>query len=189
MRKVILAVNVSLDGYLEGPGGAIDWWTPDPEMNVEFTADLRADVDTMLFGRKAYHALNAAFSQQATHPDSPPELVDFATWMLDTPKVVFSRTQSDLLSPDDRLAVADIPDEVAALKQQPGRDLVLFGGSSTVQQFVQNRVVDEYRLKIYPVALGAGQPLFTDLKDRASLELTHTKAYDSGIVTLRYRAT
>ena len=188
MRKVILAVNVSLDGYLEGPGGAIDWWTPDPEMNVEFTADLRADVDTMLFGRKAYHALNAAFSQQATHPDSPPELVDFATWMLDTPKVVFSRTRSDLLSPNDRLAGADIPEEVATLKQQPGKGLVLFGGSSTVQQFVQHRVVDEYRLKVYPVALGAGEPLFTDLKDRAGLALTHTKSYDSGIVTLRYQA-
>jgi dihydrofolate reductase len=189
MRALILAVNVSLDGYLEGPGGAIDWWTPDPQLNIEFTDGLRADVDTMLFGRKAYHALNAAFSQQATHPDSPPELVDFATWMLDTPKVVFSRTQSDLLSPNDRLATADIPDEIAALKQQPGQDLVLFGGSSTVQQFVQHRVVDEYRLKVYPVALGAGQPLFTDLKDRAGLTLTHTKAYDSGVLTLRYQAT
>jgi dihydrofolate reductase len=84
---------------------------------------------------------------------------------------------------------ADIPDEVASLKQQPGKDLVLFGGSSTVQQFVQHRVVDEYRLKVYPVAIGAGQPLFTDLKDRASLTLTHSKVYDSGIVTLRYQAT
>jgi len=79
-------------------------------------------------------------------------------------------------------------DEVATLKQQPGKGLVLFGGSSTVQQFVQHRVVDEYRLKVYPVALGAGEPLFTDLKDRAGLALTHTKAYDSGIVTLHHQA-
>jgi dihydrofolate reductase len=187
MRKVILAVNVSLDGYLEGPAGELDWWTPDPVMNVEFTADLRAAVDTMLTGRKAYHALHEAFSQQASHPDSPPELVDFATWMLSTPKVVFSRTRAELLSPNDQLAEADIPEAIASLKQRPGKDLVLFGGSSTVQQFVQHRLVDEYRLKIYPVALGAGQPLFTDLKDRSNLALTHTKAYDSGILTLRYQ--
>ncbi|MFC4948744.1 dihydrofolate reductase family protein [Pseudonocardia sp. GCM10023141] len=78
-------------------------------------------------------------------------------------------------------------DEVAAVKQQAGRGLVLFGGVEIAQQFVRLGLVDEYWIKVYPVALGTGQPLFTELKDRANLMLTHSRAYPSGIHTLRYR--
>jgi dihydrofolate reductase len=140
----------------------------------------------MIAGRKAYHQLNEAFSAQRNHPDSPPELVDFATWMVETPKIVFSRTLTGLLSPKDRLATADIPTEMKAVKETEGGGLVLFGGIETAQQFVRYGVVDEYWLKVYPVALGNGQPLFTDLLQRADLELMDSKTYESGIVTLRY---
>lgn len=187
MRNVILVANVTLDGCLAGPAGELDWMLPDPEMNTRFTAELRAEVDTVLAGRKAYHALHDAFSQQAAHPDSPAELVDFATWMVETPKIVFSRVGTDLIAPTDRIATADIPDEIAAIKQQDGKGLVLFGGVETVQQFAQHGVIDEYWIKLYPVALGNGQPLFTELKDRARLTLVRSEAHASGIVTLRYR--
>jgi dihydrofolate reductase len=186
MRKVILVSNVTLDGAIAGPAGELDWMLMDHQLNVEFTERLRAEVDTMIAGRRAYHHLNEAFSAQATHPDSPPELVDFATWMVETPKLVFSRTLTTLLSPKDRLATEDIPAEIKAVKETEGKGLVLFGGVQTAQQFVRHNVVDEYWLKVYPVALGNGQPLFTDLPHRAGLKLTESKAYDSGILTLRY---
>lgn len=186
MRKVILVSNVTLDGAIAGPAGELDWMLMDHQLNVEFTEQLRAEVDTMIAGRKAYHQLNEAFSAQAADPNSPPELVDFATWMVETPKLVFSRTLTGLLSPRDRLATQDIPTEMKAVKETEGKGLVLFGGVETVQQFVRHDVVDEYWLKLYPVALGNGQPLFTDLLRRAELDLVDSKTYSSGIVTLRY---
>jgi dihydrofolate reductase len=91
---------------------------------------------------------------------------------------VFSRSLSTV-SASSRLASADIPDEIASLRTQPGKDLVVFGGVSTAQQFVRHRLVDQYWIKVYPIALGIGQPLFTDLDHRASLQLVHNKAYDS----------
>jgi dihydrofolate reductase len=111
--------------------------------------------------------------------------VDFADWMIRTPKVVFSRSQADV-GENARLATADIPEAVAALKAQPGKGMVLFGGVDTVQQFVRHGLVDEYWIKLYPSALGEGRPLFTDLRQRVNLTLLHSRAYDSGIVTLRY---
>jgi dihydrofolate reductase len=159
MRKLILVSNLTLDGAIAGPAGELDRMLMDHQLNVEFTEQLRAEVDTIITGRKTYHQLHEAFSAQLNDPDSPPELVDFATWMVETPKIVFSRTLTGLLSPKDRLATADIPAFMKAVKDSEGQGLVLFGGVETVQQFVRHGLVDEYWLKIHPVALGNGQPL------------------------------
>jgi dihydrofolate reductase len=183
MRSVIAALNLTLDGALSGPHGELDWMLPDPQLNVDFTADLRAVVDTMITGRTAYQQLTAAFTAQRDDPASPRELVDFATWMVETPKLVFSRTLTDLLSPKDRLAAADIPEEIADFKRTDGKDAVIFGGAGTVQQFARHNVIDEYWIKLYPVALGNGRPLFTG---HADLRLISARSYDSGIQVLRY---
>jgi dihydrofolate reductase len=188
MRKVIPVVNTTLDGYMAGQGGELDWMVHDPLVHAEAWMELRDTVDTMLVGRKAHQGFESHFREQATAPDSPADLVEFARWVLDTPKVVFSRTLSVAdLSPSARLAAADIPEEVASLKQQPGKDLVLFGGASTVQSFVRQGLIDEYWIKLHPVAIGAGLPVFADRKGRAGLTLTHSKAHGSGILTLRYQ--
>ena len=92
MRKVILVVNTTVDGYMAGPGGDLDWMVFDPQMNYEAWVDLRFAVDTILIGRKTYQGFESTFREQAADPGSPAELVEFASWMLDTPKVVFSRT-------------------------------------------------------------------------------------------------
>ncbi|TCO54962.1 dihydrofolate reductase family protein [Actinocrispum wychmicini] len=184
MRKVILYVNVTLDGMLAGPHGELDWMLPDPEMNQTLSDELRDRVDTILTGRNFYYGADQSFRAQAADPASPPELVSFANWVVDTPKVVFSTTLTTL--DDGSRVAANIPTEIAALRDKPGKDMVLFGGSSTAQQFIQHSVVDEYWIKLYPVVLGAGQPMFTDLSQRANLELVHSKSHTSGIVTLRY---
>jgi dihydrofolate reductase len=183
MRKVILYVNVTLDGFTAGPQGELDWMLPDPDMNHKLSLELRDRVDTILTGSTFYGAIHHHFSAQATDPASPPELADFATWMVQTPKVVFSRSLTEV--GEDAQLAADLPAAVAELKAKPGKDMVLFGGSSTVQQFVDSGLVDEYWIKLYPVALGQGQPLATRLTD---LELVHAQTHGSGIVTLRYYA-
>src|SRR5947209_1173632 len=183
MRKVIVFVNLTADGYLAGPNGELDWMLsrPDETMNPEFTDAMRERVDTILTGRNFYHGIEANFSAQAADPASPPGLVEFANWMLDTPKVVFSST---LTEARNGVVATDVAKEIAELKSAPGKDMVLFGGVSTVQQFVEHNAVDEYWIKLYPVALGSGQRLFTT---HADLTLIDSRTYESGIITLRYR--
>jgi dihydrofolate reductase len=186
MRKVILFVDTSLDGFMAGPNGELDWMVNDDELDREFTTDLRERADTILTGRIAYQSFETFWPSAATDPSSPAELADFANWMVDTPKVVFSRSLEEVGMKNSRLAEAEIADEVARLKQEPGRELVLFGGASTVQAFVRQRLVDEFWIKVHPVAIGDGLPVFRDLEDRARLRLLKSKAYGSGVLGLRY---
>ncbi|WP_372671737.1 dihydrofolate reductase family protein [Amycolatopsis kentuckyensis] len=181
MRKVIAYVNLTLDGHLAGPAGELDWMTPDPQLNIALSDELRSRVDTILTGRTFHHGIEQNFRAQATDPASPAELVDFATWMISTPQVVFSRSLTEVAAPH-RLA-ADLAGTVAELKALPGKDMVLFGGVSIVQQFVREGLVDEYWTKLYPTAIGAGQPMFTD---RRELMLVESTAWESGFLTLRH---
>ncbi|MEV6639995.1 dihydrofolate reductase family protein [Amycolatopsis sp. NPDC051371] len=183
MRNVIAYVNLTLDGHLAGPAGELDWMLPDPALNIALSDELRSRCDTILTGRNFHHGIEQNFRAQATDPASPAELADFATWMVSTPQVVFSRSLREVAAPH-RIAGPDLATEVAELKSLPGKDMVLFGGVSIVQQFVQAGLVDEYWIKLYPTAIGAGRPLFTDR--RAELRLTESKAWESGILTLRY---
>jgi dihydrofolate reductase len=183
MREVIAYVNLTLDGYLSGPNGELDWMRPDPDMNHALSQELRSTVDTMLEGRVMHEAFEANFRAEAADPASPPGLVDFATWMLTTPKVVFSRTARTYGGPV-RVATGDLAEEVAKLKAEPGGDLVIFGGTSTVREFVRLGLVDQYWLKVYPTAIGAGHALFPR---RTELRLERAESHASGIQVLRYR--
>ncbi|GAB3140886.1 dihydrofolate reductase family protein [Amycolatopsis stemonae] len=183
MRNVILYVNVTLDGHLAGPAGELDWMSADPELNIALSDRMRARCDTILTGRTFHHGIEQNFRAQAAYPASPAELVDFATWMISTPQVVFSRSLGSVAAPH-RVAGPDLAAAVAELKALPGKDMVLFGGVSIVQEFVRAGLVDEYWVKLYPTAIGAGQPLFTDR--RADLRLVESRAWASGILTLRY---
>jgi len=182
MRKVIAYVNLTLDGHLAGPAGELDWMLPDPELNIALSDELRGRVDTILTGRNFHHGIERNFRAQAADPASPAELADFATWMISTPQVVFSRSLTEVAAPH-RLA-GDLAGTVAELKALPGKDMVLFGGVSIVQQFVREGLVDEYWIKLYPTAIGAGQPMFTE--QRRELRLVESRTWESGILTLRY---
>jgi dihydrofolate reductase len=181
MRKVIVYVNLTLDGHLCDPDGGMDWMDLDPTMNSEFADAMRARVDTMLIGRDTYLGFEQHFSASAADPASPAGLAEFSRWMVDTPKVVFSRTLTSV-SPVSRLAT-DVPAEVAALKASDGRDIVAFGGVGLVNSLVEHGLVDEYWIKLAPTAIGAGRPLF---RNRTPLRLLDSKAWPSGTLTLRY---
>jgi dihydrofolate reductase len=183
MRKVVLFVDTSLDGFMGGPDAEMDWMVQDDEVDKEFTTGLRESVDTILTGRVAYQSFEGFWPAAATDPSSPPDLAELATWMLDTPKVVFSTTLDKVEMENTRLATAGIAEEVAKLRQEPGKDMVVFGGASTVQEFIKLGLVDEYRMKVHPVAIGGGLPVF---KDRVGLTLTKSKAYRSGVLGLYY---
>src|ERR1700674_3497206 len=164
MRKVILFMAVSIDGFVGGPKGELDWEVRDEEVSRYLVTDLLSTVDTMLLGRLLYQGFEQAWPAMASNPSSPKDLVDFAHWIEDSPKIVFSKTLKNVAWRNSRLVSVknndDVATEVAKLKLQSGGDMVVFGGARFAQTLVQMGLIDEFRLKLQPVVLGTGLPLF-----------------------------
>lgn len=192
MRKIILFMHMSLDGFIAGPNGELDWATKtDDVMGKYLITDLLNTTDTILVGRVLYQGFEQAWPAMASNPNSPKDLVDFAHWMEDTPKIVFSNTLEKVEWKNSKLIHVkddnDITKEIIRLKQEPGRDMVLFGGAKFAQTLVRLELVDEYRFKLEPVVLGSGKSLFQDVKDKMKLKLVKSKVFDP-VVTLYYKS-
>ena len=186
MRKLILFANTSLDGFMGGTGGDMTWMVDDEEMDHDFTTDIRHRADTILTGRATYQSFEGAWPAMAEDPSLTPEIAKFARWMVETPMVVFSNTRPKLGMANARLATLGIAEEVAKLRAEPGGDMAIFGGASTVAEFVRLGLVDEYWLKVQPVAIGQGLPVFDRLESPVDLRLVWSKIYMSGVVGVRY---
>lgn len=175
-RKVILDLAVTLDGFIEGKNGETDWCIMDDEM--EFN-DFLNQIDTILYGRKSYDL----WGHYQPQNQEESELWDL---IHDKKKYVFSTTRNGI----DRGAIFindNISEVISDLKAQPGKDIWLYGGAGLISTFIDQGLVDEFRLSIHPLALGEGKPLFEDLKERLPLQLMDTNVFSSGVVQLIYR--
>jgi dihydrofolate reductase len=191
MRKIILFMHMSLDGIVAGPNGELDWANmADESVGRYLIADLLSTVDTMVLGRVLYQGFQQAWPAMAVDPKSPKDLVEFAHWIEDSPKIVFSHTEQKLDWKNSRLVSAksddDVRREVAKLKQEKGGDIVLFGGARLAQTFARLGLIDEYRFKLESAVVGSGSPLFKDIKDGLKLKLVKSKVFESGVVGLYY---
>ncbi len=186
MRKIILPMNISLDGYVEGPGGAMDWFPTDDE-SWQYTKEGLARVDTVLLGRVTYQIFTQYWPAAGANPSSSPDEVAFSRWIEQIPKVVFSRTLERVDWKNTRLVKEDIPGEMARLKAQPGKDITLVGGAGIAQSFIRLGLIDEYWLKIIPVVLGGGKMLFKDIQGQLRLQLVNVRNFKAGVVALEYR--
>lgn len=188
MRKVIVFMVYSLDGFVGGPKGEMDWESRDEEVGRQLVPEFQSTVDTMLLGRVLYQGFHQAWPAMAANPAMPKELVDFAHWIENTPKIVFSKTLDKVEWKNSRLVKVngddDIAKEVTTLKNQQGGDMVVFGGARFAQTLSRLGLVDEYRLKLQPLALGSGLQLF---KNKAGLRLVKSQAFKSGVVALYYQ--
>jgi len=180
MRKVIVSNIVSIDGFIAGPQGEIDWFAWNEE-TADYCKEMLASIDTILFGRVTYE-LMAGYWPTATEEDP----VIFAA-MNNLPKVVFSRTLHAVTWRNARLADSDLATEINRLKQQPGKDLVIFGSGSLVAALTELGLIDDYRFFVTPVILGSGKVQFTALKERSKLKLIENRTFGTGVVLLRYK--
>ena len=186
MRRVVAAEYVSLDGVMEDPGGAEGFkhggWTI-PFFNDELATyqhDQLFRSDALLLGRVTFQEFAAAWpSMEATQGD-------FAVRMNALPKHVATTTQRRLEWNGSRLE-GDVPDAVAALKQQPGQDLLLYGSGTLLRTLTEHGLVDQYRLMVHPVILGGGKRLFDGIRDLATLTLARAVPFSSGVVALEYQ--
>jgi len=181
VRKLVLQMGVSLDGLVarRGKFGAGGWGVPpeDPALK-ERKLDWLRNADLHLMGRATYEEMAGFWP----HSDE-----EYAKPMNDIPKVVFSKTLTRADWPQSTIASGDLADEISALKREPGKDLIAWGGATFAQSLTRLRLVDEYRLVVQPVALGDGLPLFAGFAEPVVLDLIEAKAYGDGSVLHVYR--
>jgi dihydrofolate reductase len=186
VRKVILLMHLSLDGFTAGPDGALDWIVVDNEIWKEII-DLQNTADTALFGRVNYQGFESYWPTVPSDPNASTNEREHAHWLEQASKLVFSATLSEVNWKNTRIAKEPVAKEIATLKQQAGKNLLVFGGASLAQTCVKENLIDEYRLLINPVVLGQGSPLFQDIQQRIALKLLESRTYRSGVVELRYQ--
>jgi dihydrofolate reductase len=179
MRRLFWQMNVSLDGFMEGPNGELDDTAQVMDQSFDrYASDMLRSIDGVLLGRKTYQ-LFAAYWPHATGPD--------ADCLNQLPKIVFSRTLEKLEWKNSRLVRDHVAEAVVGLKQQPGKDLALFGSADLASTLMQLGMIDEYRVLITPVILGQGRPMFRNPGDRVALELLKATPWPSGVAALSYR--
>ena len=183
MGLLIYAMSVSLDGFVETPTRSLDWVLVDEELHSVFNDQAR-EVSASLYGRRMYELMAGYWPTTEADPSATPVEREFAAIWRDTPKIVFSRTL-DRVDANSRLVRSDAAEEVDRLKAQPGFDLDV-GGPTLAAALLQAGLVDECRLFVHPVILGAGTPFFPALVDRIGLKLLETRTFSSGVVYLRY---
>jgi dihydrofolate reductase len=182
-RKVIYSMGVSLDGYIAGSGGEIDWSAPDDELH-RFHNEQTRELSAHFCGRRLYEVM-LYWETAETNPSAGETELEFARIWRALPKIVFSRTL-ETVEGNATLASEGVAEEVAKLKDQPGKDLAV-GGAGLAAAFIKLGLVDEYRLFVSPVVLGGGTPFFPSLEDRINLELVESRTFGSRVVYLRYR--
>jgi dihydrofolate reductase len=183
MRKLKLQMQATVDGYVAGPGGQLDWMTFDMDPGLlAFINHLTDTSDTILLGRKMTEGFVKYWEHAVTEEDSPE--YEFARKMVDMPKVVFSKTVKRIEGRNVRVENGDLVEAVKQLKGAPGKDIVVYGGASFVSSLIENGLIDEMNFFVNPVAIGSGLRVF---KGRVPLKLAASTAYSSGIVVNTYQ--
>jgi dihydrofolate reductase len=184
MRKLKLQMQLSVDGYVADPNGEMDWmawgWGDDIK---QYVTTLTEPVDTILMGRK----LAEGFIPHWEAVMAKPETADpFAQKMVETHKIVFSKSMNGHAWKNTDLATGDLTEEVKKLKAKEGGDIITYGGATFASALIKAGLIDEYYLFINPTAIGNGMAIFKQLEGRLKLKLVKTKAFDSGIVVIYY---
>ncbi|MGC5019163.1 dihydrofolate reductase family protein [Micromonospora sp. DT47] len=184
MRKIILWMSVSLDGYFEGPEHQLDWHRVDDELHAYFNAEL-ATMGAFLDGRRSFELMADFWPTADRDPASSAPTKEFAGIWRDMPKVVYSRT---LRHADWNATIARevVPEEVAALKARPGGDMVV-GGAELGATFHRLGLIDEHRIFVHPVLIGRGTPLFPPSDTPTDLRLVESRTFGNGVVMLRHQ--
>ena len=184
MRSVICSMGVSADGYIVGPDGGFDWTPPDEEV-FRFATDEVRQVGVHVLGRRLYETMLywETANQDSSLDDSR---LEFAEIWKSLPTLVFSTTLSAVQG-DARLASGGVAEEIERLRGEPGEGDIAIGGATLAAEAAGSGLIDEYRVRLYPVLVGGGTPFFPRREQRVVLELVQTRTFSTGVVYLRYR--
>lgn len=188
MRKIIVTMWVTLDGFIAGPNNAMDFIGEiyDEAMG-KYEYDLVSAADTLLLGRVTYESFASSWPYVPERPGADPGEVAYAQKLNAMRKIVFSKTLPGVEWNNSTLLREIVPAEIEKLKQEPGKDMVIYGSASIVQELTNYGLIDEYQLLVHPFILGDGKSLFKNIKERVMLRLVNTEARSSGVVVLTYQ--
>lgn len=185
MRKVISFMHVSLDGFVAGPNGEMDWIIMDDEIFKD-AIDLASTIDTALYGRTTYQMMEAYWPTVLSNPLSNELELHHARWVENVHKIVFSKTLKKAEWNNTRLIKENIAEKISELKQQDGKSMMIFGSPTLTHNFMQMNLIDEYRINVNPIVLGRGTPLFNSIYQRIHLKLLKIKKFNPGVVGFNY---
>ena len=185
MRKIILSLHISLDGFVAGPNGEMDWIKVDDEL-FDLVGKFTDEADTALYGRITYQMMDSYWPAAADKPDATKHDIEHSEWYNRVNKVVLSRTMHSSGSNKTTFISDNIFDEINKLKLKPGKNILIFGSPSAANSLMEYNLIDEYWLFINPILLGQGIPAFAKIRDRINLKLLTTKVFPSGVTALNY---
>ncbi|MEV7045141.1 dihydrofolate reductase family protein [Amycolatopsis sp. NPDC051061] len=184
MREIVHMVHTSLDGCVEGPAGEFDWPVLGPELSAH-SQEMAARCGEFAYGRKVWDMMSAFWPTAESVSDDPHDIAFAPVWR-ETPKVVFSRTL-EKADWNTRVVGGPLPETVAALKAEPGKDLLLMGGAELAAELTARGLIDEYLVFVHPVVLGGTKRPFAEGTPRLGLELVESRVFDGRVVLLRLR--
>lgn len=187
MKKIVWFMHVSLDGFVAGPNGEIDWVHVDEEI-FDYAGNRTNEADTALYGRKTFELMEGYWPTAADQPNASKHDIQHSAWYKKVRKVIVSKTMKGQNLPNTTIISENVAEEMAKLKQGTGKEIIIFGSPSIGQLLSAANLVDDYWLFVNPILLGAGMPLFKNVKDRKNLKLVTSHAFDSGVICLHYES-
>jgi dihydrofolate reductase len=186
MRKLVLFMHISLDGFTAGTKGEMDWIKVDEDM-FEYAGRQTDQSDTALYGRLTYQIMENYWPTAADQPNATKHDKQHSSWYNNVAKVVVSKTMKEAKLTNTNIISDNISDEITKLKQKSGKDIVIFGSPSIAQLMMTENLIDDYWLFVNPILLGQGIPMFKGIRDKIYLKLITSNKFSSGVVCLHYQ--
>jgi dihydrofolate reductase len=186
MRKLVSFFHISLDGYVAGLNGEMDWIKVDDEI-FEYVGDRVNDSDTALYGRVTWQMMEGYWPTAADQPNASKHDIDHAAWYKKAEKIVLSESMQGEQFPNTVFIGEDVENRIKAIKQQDGKEIVIFGSPSATHSLLQYDLIDEFWLFVNPVLLGKGMPLFKNISETTQLTLVSSKTFANGVVFMGYK--
>jgi dihydrofolate reductase len=185
-RKLKLQVQLSVDGFVASPNGEMDWmtWTWDDELK-DYVIKLTDSVDTILLGRKMAAGFISHWTNGLANTNNPE--FEFADKMVTYHKVIFTKTLEKSVWANTELAKGNLVDEITKLKNDSGKDIIVYGGATFVSNLIKENLIDEFHLFVNPAAIGKGMGIFSKLEANQNFKLMKAKGFDCGITLLSYQ--
>jgi len=186
MRKIISFMHMSLDGFVAGPNGELDWANVNEEL-FDYVGKRISEGDTALYGRVTYQMMESYWPTAGDKPTASKHDIEHSKWYSKVHKVVLSKTMKEAELTNTTIISDNLSDRINEIKQRAGNDILLFGSPTAAHSLVQQNLIDGYWLFVNPIILGRGIPLFVDIKDKINLKLLPTtRQFTCGVTELNY---
>jgi dihydrofolate reductase len=185
MRKIISFMHLSLDGFVAGPNGEMNWIKVDEEI-FDHVGKRISEGDTALYGRVTYQMMENYWPTAGNKSNASSHDINHSKWYSKVRKVVLSKTMSDAGLANTTIISDNLSDRINEIKKEAGEDILLFGSPTATHSLIQLDLIDGYWLFVNPIILGRGIPLFTDIKEKIQLKLLTTRQFTCGVTELNY---